>query len=231
MRGMSRPEVTRHYVGDKGRQYHEDKRGIPETAFLWVARLRADKIARYVRETNVVFEFGVGSGWNLAELKCREKIGCDVSQFLAAKVRALGIEFVSDPKWVSEFSVDVAICHHVLEHVLHPPEVLYELRRKLCVNGKLLLFVPFEKEARYRRFEPAEPNHHLYSWNAQTLGNLVEESGFKVVEAGIGRFGYDRFAAAWAEKLRVGESGFRALRSLLHLVKPASEVRIVARKK
>ena len=68
-------------------------------------------------------------------------------------------------------------------------------------NGKLLLFVPFEKERKYRRYDPVEPNNHLYSWNVQTLGNLVESSGFKVAKGIIGRFGYDRFAAVWAARL------------------------------
>ena len=62
----------------------------------------------------------------------------------------------------------------------------------------------------------------------QTLGNLVEESGFRVTAAATGPFGYDRFAAVWADKLRLGERGFRVLRQLLLLLKPAREVRIVA---
>ena len=98
----------------------------------------------------------------------------------------------------------------------------------LCVNGKLLLYVPLEKEAKYHRFDANEPNHHLYSWNVQTLGNLVTEAGFKVIEAGVGEFGYDRFASVWAQRLRIGESGFRLLRRLIQIVKPMREVRIVA---
>jgi hypothetical protein len=62
----------------------------------------------------------------------------------------------------------------------------------------------------------------------QTLGNLVQECGFRVAQAATGRFGYDRFAAVWAVKLRLGEPGFRALRRLLLTLKPAREVRLVA---
>jgi len=47
------------------------------------------------------------------------------------------------------------------------------------------LFVPYEKERKYRHYDSKEPNHHLYSWNVQTLGNLVEEIGFKVMEGKI----------------------------------------------
>ena len=93
-----------------------------------------------------------------------------------------------------------------------------------------MLFVPFEKERRYRRYDPAEPNQHLYSWNVQTLGNLVAAAGFEVAEARVERFGYDRFAAVWATRLRLGDPGFNLLRAMLHAVKPAFEVRLVARR-
>jgi hypothetical protein len=104
------------------------------------------------------------------------------------------------------------------------------MRRLLKPAGRLLLYVPFEREARYEHFRPAEPNHHLYSWNVQTLGNLVQEAGFQVSQAGIGEFGYERFSAAWAAKLRLRQTGFRCLRQFLHLLRPAFEVRLIALK-
>ena len=223
-------QAQRHYRGEAGRRYHQEKRALPEAAFPWVARLRAEKLAPLVRRSDVVLEYGVGSGWNLAALPCARKIGCDISDFLAPTVRNLGIEFVTETALLPDASVDVAICHHTLEHVLSPPTILAELRRLLCPGGRLLVFVPFEKESRYRRFNPSEPNHHLYSWNSQTLGNLVGECGFSVSEATVGRFGYSRFAAVWASRLFLGERGFRAIRRLAHLVRPAFEVRIVAKK-
>ena len=112
--------------------------------------------------------------------------------------------------------------------MLDPPAVLREIRRLLAPAGKLLLFVPLEREAKYCQFIPDEPNYHLYSWNTQTLGNLVRELGFEVAQAGAGEFGYSRFAAVWASKFHLGEKGFRGLRRLLHLIKPIREVRIIA---
>jgi len=225
---MISADASRHYQGDAGKRYHETKRAIPPAAYPWVARLRAEKLAPFVRETDTVFEYGVGSGWNLALLRCQRKIGFDTAEFLESGLQERGIEFVRDAGSLADGSVDVAICHHTLEHTLHPPTALTEIRRLLRPDGKLLLFVPFEKEGRYRRFNPLEPNHHLYSWNVQTLGNLVEEMGFRVVEGWIGQFGYDRFAAAWADRWRLGETGFRLLREAVHLIQPGLEVRIVA---
>ena len=225
---MGHDGASRHYEGEAGRRYHEEKRAIPEAAYPWVARLRAAKLVPQIQPSDTVLEFGVGFGWNLAQLDCRRKLGHDITDFLEASLRDHGIEFARETSTLADASIDVVVCHHMLEHTLNPAAVLNEIRRLLRPEGKLLLFVPFEKERRYHRFDPTEPNHHLYSWNVQTLGNLVEESGFKLLEGKVERFGYDRFAATWAHRLHVGEAGFRLLRSSLHLIRPGWEVRIVA---
>jgi SAM-dependent methyltransferase len=225
---MSLEQAQRHYCGDAGRRYHQVKRGIPEEAIPWLGRLRAQKFSTFIRSEDVVLEYGVGAGWNLAQLRCRRKLGFDVADGVEAVVRASGIEFVADTKVIAGETADVVLCHHTLEHVLHPPEALAEMRRLLKPQGQLLLYVPLEREARYERFLRDEPNHHLYSWNVQTLGNLVEETGFTVTQAGVGEFGYSRFAAVWAAKLRLGEGGFRLARRILHAIKPAYEARVVA---
>jgi SAM-dependent methyltransferase len=225
---MPQEQAQRHYCGEAGRRYHKIKRGLPEQAIPWVARLRARKFAGFISASDVVFEYGVGSGWNLAALDCRRKLGFDVADEVETEVRALGIEFVADTTLIPEAVVDVVICHHTLEHLLHPPAALKEMRRVLKPQGRLLLYVPLERETRYEHFRRNEPNHHLYSWNVQTLGNLVEETGFTVTEAAAGEFGYSRFAAVWAAKLRLGERGFRFARRMLHAIRPAFEARVVA---
>jgi SAM-dependent methyltransferase len=227
---MPSEQARRHYRGDAGRHYHQSKRGLPEQAIPWVVALRARKFTPRVDARDVVLEYGVGAGWNLAGLRCRRKIGYDVADFLAPSLRALGIEFVADTRALPDAVTGVVLCHHTLEHVPHPADSLEEMRRLLEPAGRLLLYVPFEREGKYEHFRPDEPNHHLYSWNVQTLGNLVQEAGFEVTEAGIGEFGYSRFAAVWAAKLRLGQKGFLWLRQLLHLIRPAFEVRLIARK-
>jgi SAM-dependent methyltransferase len=223
------PEAVQHYREEAGRQYHAVKRGLPPEAVPWVARLRAEKFQHRVKPTDTVFEFGAGAGWNLMKLSCARKLGHDVSDFLQPELAKAGIEFIGQPEHLPAAVADVILCHHALEHVLHPPKALTTMKRLVKPGGVLLLHVPFEKERRYRRFDPGEPNHHLYSWNVQTLGALVTECGWKVEQAGIGRFGYDRFAAAQAMRLKLGETGFRIIHRLLHCLRPGYEVRIVAR--
>ena len=218
--------ADRHYTGAAGHQYHIGKRFLPAAAVPWVANLRAEKLQPHVHPTDPVFEYGAGYAWNLLSLRCARRIGYDISEHSGSDDKT--IEWTRELASIPTESVDVIICHHALEHLVNPAEALGTMRNLLRSGGRLLLFVPFEKERRYRHFDPGEPNHHLYSWNAQTLGNLITESAFKLESIGIGEFGYDRFAANLAIKLKMREGTFRLIRRMTHLLKRASEVRCVA---
>jgi SAM-dependent methyltransferase len=222
--------VSPHYQGAAGERYHRDKRGIPDRAFDWVARTRAEKFAKHVTRGDVVLEFGAGLGWNLAALRCTRKIGFDVVSSLAPELIRRGIEYVADTAPLPSGLADVVICHHTLEHLLHPAAALAEMRRLLKADGRLLLVVPAENRGEGRTFDAAEPNHHLYCWNPQTLGNLLGECGFEASSLQLQRYGYDRFAARWASRFLASETTFRILRQLVQLAKPIFEISATARK-
>lgn len=230
---MNRPEsesddASLFYRGAAGREYHEGKRALDTRAVEWLMALRAEKFQRHVRTSDVVYELGVASGWNLARLQCARRIGCDAAEFLAERVKALGIEFVSNPANIPDASADVVICHHTLEHLLEPAQALRQLARVLKPDGRLLLHVPWERERRYAHHRDDEPNHHLYGWNAQSLGNLASVLGFKIESITTRRYGYDRFAANLAARFGVGQSGFRFIRSCMIAIRPLREVELIA---
>jgi len=227
---MGDNDATHHYTGQSGEQYHASF-AIPEDSVAWVAAERAKKIARHIRPQDTVLEYGVGYGWNLAHVRCAKRLGFDIASHMEPYVSGHGIEFVGQTADVADGSLDVIVCHHALEHMIKPSEAVLEIRRMLRAGGRLLMFVPFEQERSYRNFRRDEPNHHLYSWNVQTLGNLLEELGFGVVDARVGQFGYDRFSAVWAHRFHTGRVGYRALRQFLHTIRPALEVQVVAQKK
>lgn len=217
------------YLGASGAAYHEGKRAVPPGARPWIVQSRAALFQPWIRESDAVFEFGCGFAWNLAGLRCATRVGHDVSGILRPEVEAAGVAFVAKVHSLADAAFDVAIAHHSLEHVPDPRQTLGDLRRILKPGGLLLLAVPWERERRYRRFDPDEPNHHLFSWNAQTLGNLVAVSGFRVEHAGVRSYGYDRRAALLAVRWRLGAAGFHAVRSLLRALRPLREVVVRAR--
>lgn len=223
----SRDAAANLYRGDSGAAYHEGKRALSTHAQEWVYRLRAEKFQRWVKDTDTVFEYGVGAGWNLARLRCGRRVGFDAADFLAARVTALGIEFVHDTGGVVDGAVDVVICHQTLEHLLDPVTALREMARLLRADGRLVLHVPWETEGRHARYDPQEPNHHLYHWNAQNLGNLLTVLGWRIESLRVRRYGYDRFAANLSARLRCGEAGFRLIRSGMVALRPLREVEAV----
>ena len=218
------------YQGASGLHYHDSKRLLHPTALEWVMRLRALKFQSLLTAKSTVLELGVGAGWNLGRLQCARRIGCDTSQFLGERVTSMGIEFITSLEPIPSGTVDLAICHHCLEHLLQPADALKALSRILKPDGRLILHVPWEKEKRYGVYRPDEPNHHLYTWNAQNLGNLVALMGFKIENIQTRRYGYDRFAANLSARLGMGEIGFRFLRVFMINLLPLLEIEVIAKK-
>jgi len=220
--------AARLYHGTSGRRYHDHKRALCPDASKSVMALRAEKFQPHICSGDTVFEFGVGSGLNLGQLRCARRIGCDTSEFLAERIAALGIEFVTDVAQVSDEIADVVICHHTLEHLLEPARLLAELSRILKRDGKLILHVPWDRDRQFSRYRADEPDHHLYTWNPQSIGNLARILGYEIQAIGVRKYGYDRFAANLSGRLHFGYTGFRVIRSCLVALRPRVEVELIA---
>ena len=195
-----------------------------------IQKLRADKFQPHIHAGDTVCELGPGAGWNLARLKCTRRIGIEAADFLQADLAKLGIEFLEKIELVPDASIDAGICHHTLEHLLEPAAALRQFARILKPGGRLILHVPWEREGRHAKFFPDEPNHHLFTWNAQNLGNLVTVLGYKIEHVAVKTYGYDRIAANLADRLHLGEPGYRLLRKILQTVRPLREVELVCRR-
>lgn len=211
-----------------GAAYYLDLMAMPVDAYAMVSRLRARKLQPHIKPSDTVFEFGVGSGLNLASLDCAGRTGFDINPNSSVEAAKHGIQMVGAE---DAGRYDIVICHHVLEHVLSPAECLNSLRDRLNTNGRLLLYVPYEEQRRYQKHIASDPNHHLYSWTPHTLANLLSECGYDVQSASLGAFGYERFAARIAAQYRLGAMGFHLIHRLAHLLRGEREVRLVARRR
>jgi SAM-dependent methyltransferase len=223
-------EILASYRGERGERF-QDTCVVPTRMYPIVARVRAGKFQPYIdNKHDDVLEYGVGQGYNLAELKCRTKAGFDVADFLADALAAHGISFHDELTASLDESFDVVICHHVLEHLTNPWESLEQMRRLIRTGGRLLLFVPYEVEGSYRRFDPHNPNGHLFSWTPQTIGKLCTSTGFTIEEIQLQKFGYDRFSAVLTNTLHGGIELYLLLRTMMLLLQPHYEIKVVLRK-
>lgn len=175
-------KVSKRYLEEQGSAYHE---GRPRERVL-DPRRRAVK-AEYIQnvlapwlpsQVDRILEFGAGFGQNLLNLPGKVKIAYEPSEY-ARKIASQyqDIEVIESLDGLDQYSFDLVLSNHSLEHTLEPRNELIRLRKLLKPNGIFLCIVPYEKDLSYRE---GDMNAHLYSWTRMTLGNLMHESGFKV---------------------------------------------------
>lgn len=128
-----------------------------------------------------VLDFGCGGGWLLASLPGRRKLGVEVNPEARRTAEKLGLATVSDLAEVAPASFDRVISNNALEHITDPFGSLCQIFEKLRPDGLLVLVVPCEGIR--IRFREREPNHHLFSWSPQAIGNLVKDAGFRIVSS------------------------------------------------
>ena len=132
----------------------------------------------YIKETDVLIEFGSGGGYLLKQLKAKEKIGIEINDVARMNAEKLGVNSVKTIAEIPDNYADVIISTSVLEHVENPMGVLRELRSKLKDDGKIIFHVPNEScETEYSK---SEINNHLFTWNCLNIGNLFKAAGFFV---------------------------------------------------
>lgn len=212
-----------HYSGSRGRAYHATVHAGDDATHAAIAASRARKLQPLISPEDRVLEYGAGMLFNLRALRCAERVAFDVSDAGEAAAHRMGVRFTTDPAAVGE-GFDAVLCHHVLEHVTDPHRLIQDMAERIRTGGKLLLFVPMETGGAYN---PNDPHRHLYTWTPATLGNLVATAGLTVESAVVGAFGYERRLAPIDA---VSRGTYRAALALAQALRPAREVRLVARK-
>jgi SAM-dependent methyltransferase len=217
-----------NYSGSAGEAYQKRVHDVTLKEYSLIAKARAKKFQRFILDTSKVLEYGAGNGWNLAELKAREKVAYDVFIDPVIPWSKYGIETCNKISEIPKNHFDSIICHHVLEHVENPFEELASLRDYLRPDGQIILFVPFETRSSYKKYNPTDKNGHIYSWNVQSFCRLIEQAGFKINNYGIKTTGLDRFSARITSRFGLPDSAYYLVRKLLQALRPDREIMVLA---
>ena len=125
--------------------------------FLNNTKYIIDLINDVDKENNkTIFDVGCGLGYLLSSLKKgkRKLFGCELDSFATDIANKYGTIFCDKFENINikKNSIDIIICHHVIEHV-DKPEIFIEcIKKSLKKNGMLILATPDFDSAMARRF-------------------------------------------------------------------------------
>ncbi len=157
-------------------------------------------IERTLGRCGTILEIGCATGHFLHVGKQRgwQVVGLEISEELAQYARQ---EFGLDVRTASSLreaglnshQFDVIYMSHVLEHLHDPRDTLSSVRFLIKDDGLLVIQVPnefedllyiFFRRLMKHRFERNElPTDHLFFFTPQTINSLLEETGYRVIQA------------------------------------------------
>ncbi|HWR32891.1 MAG TPA: class I SAM-dependent methyltransferase [Chitinophagaceae bacterium] len=123
-----------------------------------------------------ILDFGCGLGQNIYKLP--NAIGYDISRFGVEFCKKKGINATNDLHALPDEGFDIIFSAHVLEHHPNPKEMLGNIYSKLKKGSALILVIPHEVHGKSQYM--LDLNQHLFSWNFQTINNLLLTTGFLV---------------------------------------------------
>lgn len=170
--------VASHY-SEHGEEYFSYQVRGAEVA----ARIAVTRFQPHVRPTDDVVDFGCGTGWLLNVLQAGTKTGIEPNPAARRHASELGIAAVASPSELGDATADVVVSNHALEHSLSPYQELQQLHRILRPGGRIVIGLPIDDWRTQRRADPANPDHHLFTWTPQLITNLLQEAGFAVDSA------------------------------------------------
>lgn len=158
-------------------------------------RMRAKNYARYISKLSKVYsalEVGCMHGLLLTELRARglKVAGVELDTEAVEYCKKHGLEVtqssIEDHLEKVNSKHDVIIMSHVIEHIANPKKQLVALRSRMPKDGRLVLITPNSKSKSRNLFGrfwgywqvPVHINH----FNIDSIGHLLDEAGFKIVD-------------------------------------------------
>ena len=173
-----------------GEGYYKGKSGLAGKLFSPIASFFYMLRIYYVgfSKKNVWLDVGAGDGVFLSKVNASKKIGVEVSSAGRKRMKSLGIETMSEKRYLKskELKAEIISFWHVLEHVEKPWEYLKAAKSNLKVGGKIVVAVPNIDSLEFRLFKGfwfhLQKPYHLWHFSIYSICRLMENAGFKIVK-------------------------------------------------
>jgi SAM-dependent methyltransferase len=227
-------------------EYYPYLSGFDADRFKWELGIRRGKfnaqlsaIERLLPDVRILVDVGAGPGYFSRVAAERGYTALAVEPSDAARragTEQFGVEYTKLEE-LADASVDVIVCHHVLEHIEWPQSFLKTLRDKLRAGGLLVLHVPNQQPLSFLIRDRVRPDEtatkcamyypvHINGFTARSLVRTVERQNFRAVttfDVSMWSAYYDPFFLA--NFYRDGRSAVSATRSVLtHAARCAIDV-------
>lgn len=139
------------------------------------------KFQKYIKNTDVVLDFGCGGGYILGKINCKKRVGVEVNKTAQKIAQKKGITvFDSLQKLPRSLKFDIIISHHTLEHVDNPAGALKELKKYLKPKGRTIHVIPVDDYRQQPKYYSHDINQHLFTWTPLLIGNLFSHCGYTI---------------------------------------------------
>ena len=138
------------------------------------------KFQKLIKPNQKVLDFGCGGGYMLSAFQNIERFGVEIND-VARLEASKNLKTFKYAKELPDDYFDVIISNHALEHCDNPLMELKELFRSLKKSGLICIVVPIDNKK--NKFKKKDKFMHLYSWSPSNLGNILEATGFDVIES------------------------------------------------
>ncbi|MDQ6957013.1 MAG: class I SAM-dependent methyltransferase [Mariprofundaceae bacterium] len=185
----SEDEISAYYAKDYRRDYHGESKPSPRRIMrAWNNGQRILKqIKSFIPEKSNVFEVGAGIG---CTVKSFEVDGFDASGIepntdfnsYTRDVLHASVENINLYDLKADYSRDVLLLIHVIEHFVSPKRALTHMRGLIKDDGLLYIECP-NVGAPFATFGRLFHFAHTYNFTHNTLINMAKVAGFEVVQA------------------------------------------------
>src|SRR5687768_10690036 len=150
----------------------------------WLTQHRSRQFRSWIKSEQTVLEFGARDLFNLKSIAAATKCVCS-PRAARTSFESEGIQVYENAANLRLSFADVIICDEILEYLPEPINTLLGLKAALKPGGLMIVHALYDPDFRKPRFDRTVD--HYYSWNVQTLGNLLIDCGFNFIRGEVKR--------------------------------------------